>query len=373
MPHRGNKNDPRHPVPARLRPLILGGVLTVALMTSLGFAQDAAPPSGDTQASAAARRGTLAIRAVQGTKDAPAITGAEVEIDMVVGNRSLQHYATKMDDQGLVMLGDVPVGAGVRPLVRIKYAGVTYQEVGPEMTPSRSQASMAVTVYETTEEAPPWKVSMRHMLATPGPMGFQVSETVVVENPSDRTWIGGTPDEAGKRPVVRLSLPSQAQTIQLDEGFHGWCCTKFDANELTVQMPLMPGQSTFKYSYRVPVNAGLADLKVRSAAPIDHAVFFVPDDVETQAASVTVGGVQDMGAIRMKMFQGSNIAAGSDVGVVVLTKQFETAPTAATVSTGGWVVPFVAGMGLMLVIGAGVVVRLVRRPQGHAPRRISGD
>lgn len=275
---------------------------------------------GDEPPAAGARSGTLAIQAVHGSKGSFAIAGSDVEVDVVLGSRVVKHVALKMDDRGVVMLGDVPLGDGFRPVARIKYSGVTYQEIGPVMDASSPSARMAVTVYDTTDEQPPWRVSMRHVMATPSANGFDVAETLVVENPSDRTWLGKEAGRDQKRAVVEIEIPERAQAVQLDSGFHGWCCTQLAGKRMTVQMPLMPGQTTFRYSYRLPVVAGGASLSVGSAAPIDHAVFFVPDDVGvTAAGGLAKGDAQDMGPVKMRMYTAASVAPWSTVGLEIHT------------------------------------------------------
>lgn len=350
--------------------ILLSGAIQAAWAQTPTPGPPASPPQSAPASQPSSPRGVLAVRAVQGTKGSFAIGGADVEIDIVAGNRSVQHFAAKMDDQGLVMIGDVPLGDGFRPVVRIKYSGVTYQEVGPVMNAGAPNASMPITVFETTEEAPPWRVSMRHVIATPGPGGFDIAETIVVENPSDRTWIGGAADAAGKRPVVQVSLPDNAQAVELDEGFHGWCCTTLIGREMTVQMPLMPGSSTFKYSYRVPVIQRAMDLRLASPVPVDHAVFFVPEDVsDVQTEGVLGGDVQTMGQFRMRMFSAAGIKPGATVGVILKTGG---SPQASAGGSWQWIMPFAGGVGLMLVIGIVLYIRRVRGgARGHAPRRIS--
>ncbi len=311
-----------------------------------------APPAGGEahiQSAPQGPRGTLAIRGVQGTVGAEALGVTEVEIDFVRANRSVKHLSTKFDERGVIIVDDVPLGPDIRPLVRIKYAGVTYQEFGPELTESSPRASMTVTVFETTETAPAWRIPMRHVMATAAAGGYEVSETVVVENPTDRTWVGGPADAQGRRPVVQLGMPAGSEAIHLDAGFHGWCCTAVSGRTLTVQMPLMPGKATFKFSYRVPASAGKSDLRIGAAAPIENAMFFVPDDSSrVEASGVEAQGAEAIGPARMRMFHGKQIQPGTLAGVML---EASTEPVAAAAAP----LPF----GTELVIGAGVIVLLL--------------
>ncbi len=318
-------------------------------------AGDPAPASTAASMAASAGQGVLAIRGVQGSSGGGSLASSDVEIDFVQGNRSVKHVTTRFDEQGVVILTDAPVGPEIRPLVRIKYAGVTYQEVGPVMDAGSPKASMQVTVYETTETAPEWRIPMRHVMATPAAGGYEVSETVVVENPSDRTWLGGAANEKGRRPVVQLGLPPSAGSIALESGFHGWCCTEISGRTLTVQMPLMPGRASFKFSYRVPADHGQSDLRIGAAATIQNATFFVPDDSSlAQPSGVEPQPSQDIGSRRMRMFSAKDVVPGMVAGV--LLEASETPATAAAAPVAGSTVLGVTIAAGVVVLGTGVFI-----------------
>lgn len=321
-----------------------------------------ASPSTAVQAAAGGPSGVLAVRGVQGTSGAPGVGLADVDIDFLVGDRSVRHISTKFDDSGIVVITDAPLGPGIRPAVRIKHSGVTYQEIGPVLDVANPHASMDVTVYETTDSAPDWVIPMRHIMAAATPGGHQVTETVVVENPSDRTWLGGPADPQGRRAVVQLGIPAGASNVQLVSGFHGWCCTAVNGSTLTIQMPLMPGRSSFQFSYRVAAQGGRTDLRIGAAATIQNAMFFVPDDSsKVEAQGVAAMGSQAVGGSPMRTYQAQGLSPGMLAGVIV---------EASTAAGRGMAPPSGSGTGLEIGIGAAIVavglaafgyVRSVRR------------
>lgn len=263
--------------------------------------------------------GRLAVHAVQGTEGGPAIGAAEIEIDYYHNERLFRQATAALDGSGVVVLEDVPVALGVTPVVRLLHAGVTYVEVGPLMDAANPEAVITLTVYETTDEAPAWDIAMRHVMVEPSAEGARVGETLVVESPADRTWLGSPADAAGKRSTVRMRLPAGAREVHLTSGFHGWCCTTLENDEVAVQMPLMPGRTTFRYSYLVPPQGGEADVRVSAPAPMRSAVFFVPETgAAVRAVALEDAGPQQMGAADpVRMFQGQNLAAGQEAGIVL--------------------------------------------------------
>lgn len=299
--------------------------------------------------------GTLAVRAIQGTKGAPSVGAAEFELELFYRNKSVKQLNAMLDENGLALVSDLPVRLGVRPVVRIKYAGVLYQDAGPVMDAANPQAAMDVVVYETTGDAPPWRVQMRQLVAEPDESGVSVSETVVVENPADRTWIGGTPDSQGRLCTIIFGLPTDATDVRLNAGFHGWCCTSFHAGNLAVQMPLMPGIATYRFSYRVPGNR--ADLRVESPAPTDHAMFFVPDDGRiVEPTSTRALGADTVGSRRMRLYQADAIEPAQHAGVVIAA----AAPAQTADRRVSWAAKSGIGIGSAILAGA-VVLWFMRR------------
>jgi hypothetical protein len=358
------------------RPLIrtlLSTIGVLAVATHL-IAQPPAPPPAQPppltdrdleQAAAAGPQGTLAVRAVQGTKGAPAVGVAEIELVLYHRDQPVWQMKSALDEHGVVVIDKIPIVMNVRPVVRIKYAGVLYQDVGPPMDAQHPTASVDVTVYETTDDSPAWHVSMRHVVATRADAAYNVAETVVVENPADKTWLGAPPDAQARRATVVLTLPENAADVHLEAGFHGWCCTAVASRDLLIQMPLMPGKATYRFSYRVPVAAGNVSLCVGAPAPIDHAMFMVPDDASAaEPVLTTAGASQAVGPARVRVFNATAVPAGENAGIRLSGLVTTTQLVAATESTSHVKTIAAIAAGALLVVGVGVIILKSKKRAG---------
>lgn len=340
----------------------------VACMCGVSLGQEGAPalPPEMERMLDAGPKGSLMVRATPGTKDGSSAAGAAIHVELFHSGQPIRHINAVLDENAMVVLGDIPVAMAVRPLVKIEFAGVTYQEFAKEMSAAQANVAIDITVYDVTETEPSWRVAMRQVTTSPGLQSVLVSETVVVENMSDRTWLGGEPDERENRTTVRMSLPKGADRVNLDSGFHGWCCTVFKDGVLGVQMPLMPERVTFRYSYEVPVTGDGAVLEFGSAAPTSALSVLVPEN----AASVSPVGLAAAGMAgsehgTMRVFEGK-LEAGASGGVVLaalVTSQGNVIPMAEKTSGGNWT-KIGAGMGLALVVVLVIVVIAVMRRQG---------
>lgn len=321
-----------------------------------------APPVDLSAAVAAGPTGSLAIRGVQGTAGGPEVGADEVEVVLFHQNQPVHQLKTVLDGHGVVVVRDLPVAMAVRPVVRIKHAGVLYQEVGPTMAADRANAAMEVTVYETSEETPAWRIVMRHVEAQRAPIGLIVSEMLMVDNPADRTWLGAAPDAQSRRTTVSVRLPSGAADLQLASGFHGWCCTAYAEDVLRIQMPLMPGRMTYKFVYRVPEPGGKADLRIAAPVATDQVVFMLPPEAkfgEPSLVEPVPGGEAAGGA----MYQARAVSAGTPVGIVLTaaTPVAAAKPEAAEARGRSAHLKIVGGAGAAAAAVAGLVMFARRR------------
>jgi hypothetical protein len=267
-----------------------------------------------------------------------------------------------LDERGETTFADVPVIMGVIPVVRILHSGVTYQEPGEIMDPANRDRTIEVRVYDTTDQPPAWRITMRHAMVAPAKDILTINELVVVENPADRTWLGGPPDDRARRATVVLNLPPGARKVQLLGGFHGWCCTAFAEPTLSVQMPLMPGAASYRFSYEVPLQSGRAEVMLSAAAPTDRVMIFVPAAGFTVEASQ--GRVSDQAGDHGesgKLMQASAMAPGQPAGVVLTALAAPAPPRSAAV-------PVVVIVSAAALASAAAVMLVLRRRAPRTPR-----
>ncbi|MCC6676427.1 MAG: hypothetical protein IT436_04725 [Phycisphaerales bacterium] len=327
----------------------------------------AAPPVDVQHAIASGPTGSLAIRGVQGTKGGPEVGADEVEVVLFHQNQPFHQLKTALDEHGIVVVRDLPMAMAVRPVVRIKHGGVLYQEVGPPMGADKKDAAMEVTVYEVTDETPPWRVSMRHLAAERGPGGVVVSEMLVVDNPADRTWLGAAPDRQNRRATVKITLPKDAADIQLSAGFHGWCCTALEGGVLNIQMPLMPGRMSYRFAYRVPESAGRADLRIAAPVPTDQVVFMLPADGSTaEPTLVEPFSPPDAPMPGGRMFKAQAVSPDTAAGIVLASLPQPPAPALAEARGTAAHTKIIAGVIAGLVLLGGLIMIIRRQSAARA-------
>ncbi len=316
--------------------------------------------------------GRLAIQALQGTPGGPEIRDAEVEVILYHQKIAVKTINTSLDEFGVVVIEDLPISQGVTPVVRIKHAGVTYQEAGTLMGPAQPIQKIEVTVYEVTDTPPPWSVAIRQVMLTRAPEGLKVTEVVVNENPTKETWLG-TPQDQGDPVTTGVSIPETAEQLTLGTGFHDWCCTTLDGGELVNHLPLMPHITEMNFSYIVPSEEGSASLRFAAPAGVSQMVVIVPDDVVVDDFSgIELGGRSKIADTMVRYYTADKLEAGQAVTLTVsnLSSVSPVAPAAEKPDRPPVPDQKTAGFGSMVMsVGGGlfmlaavIVVFIVARP-----------
>lgn len=312
--------------------------------------------------------GSLAIRAIQGTPYGNEVGIAPVEIILVHRGQVVHNEKTQLDEHGVVVVEGLPVAMEVTPIVQVNYSGVFYQETGPNLTPQANQASIEITVYDTTDQRPDWSIAMRHVMIEKSDKGLLVSETVVTSNEATQTWLGQPVDSSpdAKRTTAEFQLPAGAQDVQLVGGFHGWCCTTLsDSGLLGVQMPMMPGRAQYRFSYLVPVKGTEASLALSAPVRTDHVIAFMADDgTQVTTTGMTDAGAEAMGDSRVRLFQAEALAANQIAGLSFAG--LAPAGSLQAVSSANSRIKLFAAVGAGVLLLAGIVVVLMKAPRPAA-------
>lgn len=318
--------------------------------------------------------GTLMVKVVQGTRDADPIGAGVINVELYNRGKAVEKLTAAVDEKGNATFEGVRIPGSAQPMATFEYAGILFRAVGEPLTAAKPDQILRLVVFEATEEAPAWRILMRHLMLHPTPEGLHVMEIVAVENPGDRAW--KTPvaqadqGHAQSGPTVVLPLPAGAADVQLGDGFDA-CCTTVEAGSISHGMPLLPGTSRFRYSYTLKASDGSYAIDMTSSAPVARLSVFVPDDGSAvECNGLNQGQTMDSGAHgKVRMYMAQDLAAGAKASLSISPAAKASAPAAEPTSQSKPGAPVsakaVAGVGIAaLVAGAALVV--LRKPQKSA-------
>jgi hypothetical protein len=338
-------------------------------------------PSISGQTPGAGGLGSIVVKVAQGTQDGPAVTGGQAVVRLYRQGQVIQTMNADLDARGMAIIEGIALDAMVQPVVTLKYAGVNYESVGQPMGPSNLDQLIRLKVYETTEAAPAWRISMRHVMTARVQGYLHVTEVWAINNPQDRSYIGvldeapaesdaAEPDGMHNqgRTTLILPLPAGAKQVQPGQGFHG-CCVKVEEGRLVNTMPLLPGATEFRVDYLLPIEDGAFNLLLATPAPTGQMVIFLPDD----GTQVTVRGLEtgdpfEAGEQRFRMYTAKQIEPGTDTGLVIQLSEAElqsAAAAAAGPTSQAGTIKLIAGVGagLLVLAGAVVLLRPAKKPR----------
>jgi hypothetical protein len=309
--------------------------------------------------------GTLAVRARQGTPGAAAIGPVPIEIELYHRGNHINTIDAHLDEHGVALIEQIPVAMGLQPLIKIAYSGVTYQKVGEVMDPSRPYQMVEVVCYELTEEAPPWSVSMRHVMVSLAPDGVEVTEVMVLNNPTQQTWVGKRGGE-GKAVTTEFMLPDGALSVSLGNGFHDWCCSTLGKDRISNHLPLTPGATEMIYGYFLPAKKGGVTLDIATKAKVDHLMLIVPDSLTTSSTTgLSAGATDKMGESTVRFYSSASLNPGQPARIVLTGFESSNAMSAGTIAK----IIAGTGAGLVLIVGAFLIFSRApkSRPGAGAP------
>ena len=255
----------------------------------------------------AATVGKLTVLAKQSTKGGPTLAGQTIAVDLYHRSQPIKTIEAKLDAKGGAVLENLPILLPVRPLVRMVHGGVQYQSVGELMDGYNATQTVEVSVFETTEEAPPLTVQGRQAVVEFGDDGLHVSEILSFANRSDKTWLG-VPQPEGRRTSVGVSLPAEA--TQLDLGGMDDAYTKTADGKLLSVMPLMPGASRMTFSYVIPAKNGGASVTFTAPYDVVQMMVFVEEGGRVHVEGLQAAPPHNMGQIKALIYKGMNLKAG---------------------------------------------------------------
>lgn len=328
-------------------------------------------PSASTQPSL---KGTLKIHAVQTTPGGPAATGEPVTIELYYNGQLFDQTNTNLSPDGTLDVSGLPIRMGIQPVVKVTHKGVIFAATGAIMDADHPDQKLDVPVYETTDKAPDFSVTMRHVMVSNSPTGLNVMEMLAVNTPGDRAWVGNA-----DKTTLAIQLPAGATDVSVG-GALDPTAVQFTDGKLTSHHALVPGEERYQLQYTVAAQNGKATLSITAPVKVGHVIVFLPDDGTT----VTTTGLKSMGSQQMddkgtktRYYMATSLDAGQTVSLTVSGLTAAAAPSPVDTvgaadappaeagiggSLGSTLPKAVAAVGAILMLLLGSLALLAKKP-----------
>jgi len=311
---------------------------------------------------------TLFIEAQQGTAGGPAIGADPVTIELYRGEERVYKLDTRLDANGKLTATKFPVLDQFEPVIKLTHGGVEYSARGNAMDMEHTAQTINLTVYESTDVQPAWRIKVRQVMVTTVAGGVTIMEMMNVENPTDRAWIG-TPGPDGKRVTLSLPIPKDATDLKVMAGLAESSVSVVN-NQILSSAAVLPGALAMQLHYHVPTIAGKVDLLVNTPSPIERMMLFVPDDGTTVVPTnlESLGSKPNDRGTSTRYYKGQSLQAGASTGVTLANLPLnakaegehveETVAPGKPQASGGATPQVIGGIGAVAILFVGAAILL---------------
>lgn len=246
--------------------------------------------------------------------DGQPVAGAEVVLSIRQGDQFIPAAKTVADEDGKFFFGELPVAPHVIYKPGANWGGIHYPGPATRLTPSRPVVGLKLTVNQAVSE-PNLLVARRHeMTIRAKPGSLEVSEVLVIDNPTVDCYVGKPLEEGGEPETLCLNIPSGFEQVTFDEEFYGRGFSLSDGR-LVTSIPWTPGQRELRFTYVLrneqrqlnwtrPLDLPCSDVTVR----------IIADEPEDVTCSLEAERTEETGAI-VYQYSGPEIEAGREIHI----------------------------------------------------------
>ena len=183
--------------------------------------------------------------------DDAAVGGASVVLRVrAQGQWALWDEATA-DPHGQFHFDHLPVGPALLYSPGASRDGVYYPGPTIELGARQSLAAVDLAVCDAVASPCPLVISDFQIAVQAEPGVLRFSESLLIDNPSNRCYAGPPVGKNGEPITLRLSIPADFQRVTFDEEFYGRHFAVV-GGKLATSIPWTPGQRKLSYTYTVP-------------------------------------------------------------------------------------------------------------------------
>ena len=178
----------------------------------------------------------------------PSPCQATVMLRVMLEGRFVPFRETTSDAAGRFQFDHLPVCNSYRYLAGANRHGIHYPGPRVQLTEIEPEATVQLSVCDAVTGPNPLVIRRFDITLVPQPGAIQVSESLLVENPSATCYVG-EPPAGGEEPVtLQLSIPADFERTTFAEEFFGRRFS-MSGSRLVTGIPWPPGRRELKYTY----------------------------------------------------------------------------------------------------------------------------
>jgi hypothetical protein len=181
--------------------------------------------------------------------------GVEVVLRAEVRGESVICGETVTDSQGRFVFRNLPQGDKYCYLPGANRDGVHFPGPRLQLTAQQPLADVELSVYDSITAPCPLVIRRQDISMRFRPGALSVTESIVVDNPTRRCYVGACSKDGGEPVTMQLSIPPKFERVTFQTEFFGrrFCLL---GDILATSVPWPPGERELKFTYVLPVQQG---------------------------------------------------------------------------------------------------------------------
>ena len=237
------------------RAAVARGLLLISCWTAAGAALAARPAVHNRYQQAGDDHGTLAGWVFNGSRELVTVPGAEVVLRAELRGQYDVVGATTTDAQGQFQFNNLPVDADIQYVPGANRGEVHYPGPRLRLTTENPHAQVKVVVYESNQGPSPLVLERHDIVLQPRASALEVRESMIIDNPSNMTFVGQPAHDEGQSGTLRLAIPANFERVTFEKEFYGRRFSLVEGKLLT-EIPWPPGKRRLQFSYVLPRSRG---------------------------------------------------------------------------------------------------------------------
>jgi hypothetical protein len=235
---------------------------------SLSAAESVTPP-------AKAVLTVTVVNETRGGSTAPA--GTEVALQILDGEQPVDMKSAVIDDKGVCVFADLPVGATLSAQAQIQYGNMAFSSPPIVLVPSQNRFDLSLPVFEVSVDRSLIHAGTHHIILRRTGNRLAITEYLQLVNDSDKAVLSDRKDPQGKPVVMEIDLPAGFRELSFSSYFHP------DAAVVTKSgfydtMAIPPGRHPAVYSYTLAARGSTMEIAKKITMPTTEVMIFAQLD-----------------------------------------------------------------------------------------------
>jgi len=251
-------------------------------------------------------------------------------------------------EDGVYTFEDIEMVAERAFLAGVDYNGGTYGSDVATADPAVPVINLQIVTYDASSDISVLTTDRLHIFFDfSDPELIQVVEVYIISNPTDQSVVSAEPGG----PVVFFPLPAGYQDLQFEDGALGERYQEAPGGFVdTTSVP--PGMSQYQvvFAFNLPYDRRL-DFTQPVTMSTSAVVIMLPDNgVKLSGDALIDGGVRDFQGTTYRMYNGSNLSAGSELAFNMTGRPNTSGATLIGETSWQNIAIGVGGLGVVLVM-----------------------